>query len=347
MKKTIQRISQLALLLFTIIIISYSCKKDTKVVIPVLITNGISSINQSTATSGGNISSDGGATVTVRGVCWSTSQNPTIANSKTTDGTGIGIYASSITGLTQLTTYYVRAYATNSAGTGYGNQLSFTTAAAMPTIGLLAWYPFNNNGLDSSGNNNNGIIYGPTATTDRFNHANQALLFSGNNQYISVANDVYSSNLTLSSWMYANDFGGTGNSGGKVIFFKATSTGYNIDYDLGVGLDASSNAVAFFNFGQGSSQYVGLLSNTILQASHWYLITATRENGVANLYINGNLDATTTYSFTPADENFNLTLGMSNNSFQSFSGKLDELRIYNRALTATEIQTLYHEGGYK
>ena len=215
--------------------------------------------------------------------------------------------------------------------------------AQIPTNGLIAWYPFDGNALDASGNNNNGVIYGPVSTTDRFDRPNHALLFSGNNQYVSVVNNVWSDSLTISAWFYANDFGGTGNLGGKAIFFKAPNTGYNIDYDLGVGYDASSNARAFFNFGQNSSQYVGLLSNTILQTNQWYLITATRANGVAKIYINGNLDATTTYSFTPVNQNFNLTLGMSNNSFQSFSGKLDELRIYNRALNLQEITNIYNE----
>ena len=64
--------------------------------------------------------------VTARGVCWSTSENPTISNSHTTDGSGLGSFTSSITGLTSGETYYVRAYATNSAGTAYGNQVSLT-----------------------------------------------------------------------------------------------------------------------------------------------------------------------------------------------------------------------------
>jgi hypothetical protein len=103
----------------------------TSIQLPVLTTTTISNITLSTASSGGDITSDGVGTIIVRGVIWSTSQNPTIAlSTKTTDGTGIGTFTSNITGLTANTTYYVRAYATNSAGTAYGLQLSFTTIAS-------------------------------------------------------------------------------------------------------------------------------------------------------------------------------------------------------------------------
>ncbi len=95
--------------------------------VPVITTTAISSIAAITATSGGTIINNGGAAVTARGVCWSTSSNPTIAGSKTVNGSGNGGFSSNLTGLTPNTLYYVRAYATNSAGTGYGNELSFTT----------------------------------------------------------------------------------------------------------------------------------------------------------------------------------------------------------------------------
>jgi hypothetical protein len=84
-------------------------------------------ITSSTATSGGNVVNDGGSTITARGVCWSTSQNPTTANSKTTDGGTTGTFVSSLSNLTTFTTYYVRAYATNATGTTYGTEVSFTT----------------------------------------------------------------------------------------------------------------------------------------------------------------------------------------------------------------------------
>lgn len=98
-------------------------------------TSTITSITQTTAKGGGNINSDGGATITSHGVCWSnTTSSPTIINSKTIDGSGSGTFSSSLSNLSINTTYYVRAYATNSVGTGYGAyQVITTSAATMPS----------------------------------------------------------------------------------------------------------------------------------------------------------------------------------------------------------------------
>src|SRR4030042_6627486 len=105
--------------------------------LPELMTTTITSITKTSAVSGGNITSEGGTPVTARGVCWNVAPNPTTSNSKTSDGTGSGSFASSITGLTANTPYYIRAYATNSGGTAYGNEISFTTSpevAVAPTV---------------------------------------------------------------------------------------------------------------------------------------------------------------------------------------------------------------------
>jgi uncharacterized protein (TIGR02145 family) len=110
------------------LIVATSCKKDEENEnIPVLTTSEVSNITAILAQSGGVITSDMGSTVTARGVCWATSQNPTINDNKTTDGDGAGTFTSQITGLLPNTTYYARAYATNSNGTGYGGIMSFTT----------------------------------------------------------------------------------------------------------------------------------------------------------------------------------------------------------------------------
>lgn len=114
---------------------------------PQITTTIISAITSSSASSGGTISSDGGATITSRGVCWSTNPNPTIAlTTKTNNGTGTLTFTSSITGLNPITTYYIRAYATNSVGTAYGQVEVITTlAAALPnvTIGTQIWQSSN------------------------------------------------------------------------------------------------------------------------------------------------------------------------------------------------------------
>ena len=105
----------------------------TLAALPTLTTSIVLNITSISASSGGNITSDGGGTITVRGVCWSTTTDPTIASNKTSDNSGSGIFASSLIGLTAGTKYYVRAYATNSAGTAYGNEISFSTLT-QPTI---------------------------------------------------------------------------------------------------------------------------------------------------------------------------------------------------------------------
>ena len=98
-----------------------------------VVTSNLTFITKINAIGGGNVLADGGKPVTVRGVCWNTTGTPTIANTKTADGTGIGAYTSNLTGLVAFTKYYVRAYATNADGTAYGEEISFI-ASSMPTV---------------------------------------------------------------------------------------------------------------------------------------------------------------------------------------------------------------------
>jgi hypothetical protein len=102
--------------------------------LPTVTTIPAENITDSSATSGGNVTDNGGKPVITRGVCWSISENPTLSDSCTTDGSGTGEFTSNLTGLSVNTTYYVRAYATNDVGTGYGNELSFTTKDVITII---------------------------------------------------------------------------------------------------------------------------------------------------------------------------------------------------------------------
>ena len=102
--------------------------------IPEVSTDSITNILGDGATCGGTVTDDGGMNVTARGVCWSTSHNPTVSDSHTTNGSGLGSFTSTMTGMDVSTTYYVRAYASTSAGTGYGEEESFTTQSS--SVGL-------------------------------------------------------------------------------------------------------------------------------------------------------------------------------------------------------------------
>ena len=110
--------------------------ENSNLLLPTVTTSQVSDITQVSAVSGGNVTDDGGSTVTERGICWSTSHNPTTSGNHANSGTGTGSFSVQMTGLTPGTTYYVRAYAKNSAGTVYGNEVSFTTSQniSVPTV---------------------------------------------------------------------------------------------------------------------------------------------------------------------------------------------------------------------
>ena len=145
-------------------------------VLATVTTAEVTDIEGTTAVTGGEVTADGGAAVTEKGVVYGTSTAPTVANGKTSDGTDLGAFVSNLSGLKGLTRYYVRAYATNSAGTAYGPELSFTTlvsvrewyvpgnyvAASYPGSGLADWSPDKSpmvKSNEANPNNVEGYIY--------------------------------------------------------------------------------------------------------------------------------------------------------------------------------------------
>jgi uncharacterized protein (TIGR02145 family) len=185
--------------------------------IPILSTTAMSNIANNTASSGGTITSQGSSAVTARGVCWSTSPSPTIANSKTTDGTGTGSFTSALTGLTANTTYYVRAYATNSNGTAYGNQLVFLTTAntQLPTVATTNATNITNTQATTGGNVTNqgssavtvkGVCWSTTQNPTTAN--NKTVNGSGTGSYNT---DIYplTANTTYYVRAYATNSSGT------------------------------------------------------------------------------------------------------------------------------------------
>ena len=147
------KISVIVILLSGTTIYLPSCMKEATP--PIVITTMVSDITNTTASTGGNVTYSSDAEVTARGVCWDNTHNPTVAFAKTTDGTGSGTFSSNITGLAPNTTYYIRAYATNKAGTAYGNEISFSTLSIVTTSAIVS---FSSTTAVVTGN----IIYGQT-----------------------------------------------------------------------------------------------------------------------------------------------------------------------------------------
>ncbi len=121
------------------------CHKENKIStpivpsLPIIATDSVTNILSNAATVYSKVMEYGSSSITVRGVCWKTSSNPTISDNKTSDGIGTGIFTSSITGLNSSTTYYIKAYSTSSVGTAYSSELSFTTGLPFVIISTQKW----------------------------------------------------------------------------------------------------------------------------------------------------------------------------------------------------------------
>ena len=147
---------------------------------PTVTTTSASNITQTTATCGGNVTADGGQTVTARGVCYSTTSNPTISNSKVTSGSGTGSFTCNLTGLTAGTKYYVRAYATNSKGTAYGTEKTFTTTADLTTQTIT--YTASAKLTETTGTYSSGLhtnAFNVTISSHSFSNGTGIIIFNG------------------------------------------------------------------------------------------------------------------------------------------------------------------------
>lgn len=139
-------------------------KTSAPLQIPTITTAVVSNIGPTSATSGGNVTIQGSTTVTARGICWNLSGNPNISNPHTTDGTGTGSFASNMTGLTPDSVYFLKAYATNSIGTGYGTEVSFTSLGQPP---ILTTAPITNVTQTSATGGGNVTAQGSFPVTSR------------------------------------------------------------------------------------------------------------------------------------------------------------------------------------
>jgi Concanavalin A-like lectin/glucanases superfamily/Fibronectin type III domain len=247
-------------------------------------------------------------------------------------------------GLSEMTEYTYRVYPYNPSGNGPNSNDAKATTSADITTGLAAHFAFAGNVLDSSGNNNSGTLNGNvTLTTDRFGVANRAYLFDGSpGSFINVpmSNSLkIQKQITISAWIYMN----AGSLNPRVISNEAS--GFDQYYMSVAGsANTSRNLEAAIQGASGGSGFCCGGANGIdVPALSWHFITFTVDaNGLAKLYLDGELKKSSQGTLQ-TNPNYGPNLNIGRNSYPAFDawgGKLDEIRIYNRALTQGQVSYL-------
>lgn len=224
------------------------------------------------------------------------------------------------------------------------NNINCQIPSYLPTNGLVAWYPFNLNANDESGNGNDGVINGPIPVEDRFNSANSAYLFNGTSDYIVVDNNATLNNdyLSISLW-YKTD-----NTANQLLVYKTDlNTAMNESYGLSLNLPNGANLIEgavkngnnCSNPGQG---WVKVNYPYTSSTNEWINIMFTYDGTNEKLYLDGSLVAeviqpTSVIDNCSGDLHFGISWGLD----RFFNGSMDDIAIWNRALTEEEVTNIY------
>ena len=233
---------------------------------------------------------------------------------------------------------------------------SNTACSALPTnlqTGLVGYWPFCGNANDASGNGNNGTVNGATLTTDRFGNANSAYSFDGVNDRISISHNqaLSPSIVTVSLWFNASTFLNTDGNQSQLVS-KREFSGWGSAYELGIGkmppeyLNSSTNTL-YTNYTTSNNNYTKHYSSSGLTVNDWHQAAYSHDGQYVKFYIDGILVHETPSNGVLSDPGqlplwFGGRPGGIGRSF--YNGLLDEIAIYNRVLTASEIQALYISG---
>ena len=223
--------------------------------------------------------------------------------------------------------------------------------------GLVAYYPFNGNALDSSGNGNNPSFNNATLTTDRFGNANSAYLFNGSGSYMDIPNSPslqMGTRASISFWVKPNAFY-SGACHGNYMICKGPAGGGALDAVLGDGAYDSQNGISVCSTPVDTTHETFYSSlgwyfqpeKLPVHTNTWYHVVEVCDSLKGNMYVNGNLlfsNTTPAYKFnTPYDLFFGRYFDTSSTPFW-FNGVLDDIKIYNRALDSSEVTALYTVG---
>ena len=226
-------------------------------------------------------------------------------------------------------------------GSPLSSNAEIQQAVEMPLINpLVAYYPFNGNANDESGNGYNGIVYGANLTTDRFGNTNSAYIFNGGDDYIEIPGtesvDIDDA-ITISTWVKLDDLTAGNNIVTKWLPFQKSFVLYENEF---------SDNFQFVLFADGDVIFIELSSNTPAVVGEWTHIAATYDGNQAIIYYNGQPDGTQIASGVIHQGGSDIEIGRDNFFNHPLDGMIDDIRIYNYALDGNEIQQLYQEGGW-
>jgi hypothetical protein len=213
---------------------------------------------------------------------------------------------------------------------------SFRTESVAPTAGLIAYYPFNGNANDESGNGNNGAVNGVTLTAGRNGNVNSAYNFDGINDYIEIANDTIfelTDRITISAWI--KDAVETGVVVGKCDYMPGGTCNFEL-----FTADGGSFGFHFYRYGWHRVQ-----STISITDGNWHHIVGTYNRSRIVIYLDGveNNYVNDTSTMKAYGERLQIGQKQSSWPFDYYKGSIDDIRIYNRALSAEEILALFHE----
>lgn len=230
------------------------------------------------------------------------------------------------------------------------NAFSQTIPSYVPTNGLMAYYPFNGNANDESGNGNNGIVNGAILNSDRFGNANTAYNFNGISDYITVSNSptLNSPSKTVSVWVNFAVEPTNLTSGAMALigkWYQITNCNSTLNDAFVLTLGKTNNQSKFIAATNLYSQST-LSSNNQLITNSWYNIVFTHDAvSGGKIYVNGLLISSNNLGGNICSNQNNLTIGADSNQgvlYRFFNGKIDDIGIWNRALTQEEITNLYY-----
>lgn len=300
---------------------------------PKVTTSQASNIQPRSALLGGTITNNGNTVITERGVY--VAGNLSVTGQKIPVGSGDGSFSKVIDEFIPERTYYVTAYAINLAGEGRGEQISFTTPPEQQipvNNGLVAYYPFNGNANDASGNNNNGTVYGATPTVDRKGNPNSAFLFDGLDDYIAINHSAslnMSQQISISFWVKFETSAPYYYPYHIIEKFGCWGTGQR-ENDLNWGIETANGAFNNFTLNYSFNRYYHIVQVYDGTKIYTYCDGALKGSANANGLLKQNTNRVYISRYNNGGDYF-------------FDGILDDFRIYNRALTQEEVSALYKE----